>query len=117
MNVKQADKDYGRYLKVGDLENALAVFRDRKGNFMYNLNETVYVDVPARYLKEYVVSYRSHWPLISYNIYSTTRLAWLLTKINGVADDDMFRALEPGEKVMYIDMDMVQQVINRMNGA
>jgi len=44
MNVRDADPDSGRYLKVTDMENMFGVARDARGNYVYNLNETLYFE-------------------------------------------------------------------------
>ena len=96
-----------QWLKITDLENMFDVYVRQDGGYAYNLNETVYVDVPDSQLLDYVCQTRMHWPLISYRIYGTTRLAWLLMKVNRVQPDDMFRAKEPSETVKYLDPDYV----------
>lgn len=96
------------WLKITDLENAFDVTQKQDGKYFYNLNETVYLDVDSDRLSEFVCDSRMHWPLISYRIYGTTRLAWLLTKLNRVEARDMFSAKEPGETVLYLDKDSAQ---------
>lgn len=104
------------WLKITDLENAFDVRQRQDGAYLYNLNETVYLDVDPDRLSEFVCDSRMHWPLISYRIYGTTRLAWLLAKLNKVRPEDMFRAKEPSETVAYLDKDSVQEVVRSVNG-
>jgi len=47
------------------------------------------------------------WPLISYNLYKTTRLAWVLMKINNVQVEDMFKPILAGKTVAYISKDTI----------
>ena len=77
-------ENYGDVVKITDFEHFFNVYQDGKKNFKYNLNSTVYFDTKNAKTLEYVVKYDSHWTLISYNIYKTTRLAWLLMKLNDV---------------------------------
>jgi len=91
------------WLKITDLENMFEVYVDGKGQYAYNLNETMYIDVPDSLLSEFTCDCVMHWPLISHKIYGTTRLAWLLQKINKVQPEDMFKAKNPSDKVKYLD--------------
>lgn len=104
--MKVNDVDDQRLLKITDMENLFSVYQDRRGNYVYNLNETLYMDASDS-LQEYVCQCAMHWPMVSYKIYGTTRLAWLLVKLNKVGFADMFRARRPGEIVKYVDKDIV----------
>lgn len=103
------------WLKITDLENMFEIYQKQNGEYHYNLNETLYVDVPDEQLLDYTCDSRMHWPLISYKIYGTTRLAWLLTKLNKVQPEDMFRPKEPSETVKYLDPECVQTVVKNIN--
>lgn len=107
------DRDW---LAITDLENMFEARPDRRGNYMYNLNESLYLDVPESQLREFTCDARMHWPLISYKIYGTTRLAWLLIKINKVETRDVFKAKLPSETVKYVDKEVVQGVVRAVNG-
>ena len=48
-----------------------------------------------------------HWTLISYKIYGTTRLAWLLWKANNVQMADTFKVKMPGDIVYYLPRENV----------
>ena len=56
-----------------------------------------------------------HWPLISYKIYGTTRLAWLLWKVNEVGPIDTFRAKQPGDIVYYLPTSLVKEIVSDIN--
>ena len=55
-----------------------------------------------------------HWTLISYKIYGTTRLAWLLWKVNNVPIADTFKAKQPGDIIYYLPKDYVQSIVSDM---
>ena len=110
------DSDIG-YLKVADLENMFDVFTDEQGRYYYNLNETVYLNINESQLERYVVKYECQWPLISYQIYGTTRLAWLLMKVNKVPPQRMFKALRPSDEVLYPPTDMAKTIANTLNNS
>ena len=57
-----------------------------------------------------------HWPLISYVIYGTTRLAWLLMKLNGVGPEQAFMPKRAADPVKYIGKEQLPQIIKAING-
>lgn len=57
-----------------------------------------------------------HWPLISYIIYGTTRLAWLLMKLNNVDVKDMFTPKCASETVKYVNKETLPQLVKVING-
>ena len=103
--------------KVTDLENAFSIYEDGKNNFVFNLNETVYVNVPQSYLKQYIPDHPLHWSTISHKLYGTTRLAWLLMKLNNVKADRLFTRVLPTQVVYYLDESDVQQLLSTMEGS
>lgn len=53
MRIQDIDDAYRSYLKVSDLDNFFAIRKDKRGNYVYNLNETVYIDIPDDQLLDY----------------------------------------------------------------
>ena len=80
----------GNYLKITDLENIFDIYVDKRNNAVFNANETLYINVNKDTLPEFVCSSPMHWTILSYKIYGTTRLAWLLLKINNIDMKDVF---------------------------
>jgi hypothetical protein len=74
----------------------------------------VYINVDKDSLPEFQCNHAMHWPLISYKIYGTTRLAWVLWKVNDVSLEDSFKAKQPSEKVKYLPKDLVQNMISEL---
>ena len=105
------------WLKITDLENMLHIYQDDKQNNYYNLNNTLYVNVPLEYFQLYTCDCDSTWTLLSYKLYSTTRLAWLLMKLNEVKTSEVFQLKHPGDVIKYIPKEMVQNIIGDMNNV
>lgn len=82
---------------------------------MYNLNETLYISVKKADLKTVKLEHDMFWTTISYIIYGTTRLAWILLKVNDVKDTDIFESKKAGDDIYYIDKDYVQNILNTIN--
>lgn len=104
------------FVKITDLENMFKITIDSNNNYVFNLNETIYLNIDKSNLNTYTCSYISFWPLISYKLYNTTRLAWLLMKINDVSAKDMFKALEPGDIIYYLSTSQVETIVKSING-
>ena len=105
------DEDIKEKLKITDLENAFDIFVDKKLNNMFNLNKSIYINVDLESLPKFQCTHTMHWTLISYKIYNTTRLAWLLWKVNKVKMEDTFKAKQPGDVVRYLPKDYVQAIV------
>ena len=109
------DNDINAILKISDLENMFDIFVDKKLNNVFNLNTSLYVSIDKSKLPTFQCDHQMHWPLISYKIYGTTRLAWLLWKTNGTSVEDTFKAKQPGDIVYYLPQQLVQQIISNIN--
>ena len=99
-------------VKFTDLENFFNVYRDKNDYFRYNVNSTIYLDVPSSRLKTYVCQHDMHWPTISYAIYNTVRLSWVLMKINGITPEISFDVVPAGSKVKYLEMSDVTTILD-----
>ena len=103
------------YLELQDLENMLSVHTDKRGNYVFNLNNGIYVSIPRDNLSYFTLTHPMHWPIISYVIYDTTRLAWLLMLVNNVKLDNAFDAIQPGMSILYPTAPAVSQIVSVIN--
>lgn len=109
--------DLPEYLRITDFDNFFSIY-DIDGNIQYNLNETLYINVDESILKDFTLTTNMHWPLISYKIYGTTRLAWLLMKLNKVDAINVFKIRDAAETIKYIPIEYVQQnILQPINGV
>lgn len=107
--------EFNSFIRIHDLENMFDVFKDRKQNNVFNLNKTLYVSVDKDRLPDFICDYEMHWPLISYKIYGTTRLAWLLMKLNSIKAKDMFKAMQPKDAVKYLPTRYCDAIVAEIN--
>lgn len=120
MTVRDLKKDNGDSINVesADLENMFQVFKDRRGNYVYNINSTVYFPdlktLPDSVLGYYQCKELDHWTTVSYNIYGTTRYAWLIMKLNNVRN--ALNKPFTGQTLVYISPDKVDQIMNILLG-
>ena len=82
---------------------------------MYNLNNALYINVDPSKLPEFICDHEMHWPLASYRIYGTTRLAWLLWKLNGIDASNVFKPLQPKDKVKYLPTRYSEGIVADIN--
>ena len=115
MTLKNFSADMTSWLKSTDLENFFTIFVDKKNKYMYNLNNSLYINVNPAQLSTFVITHDMHWPLISYHIYKTTRLAWLLYKLNNVSTKDIFKVKEAGSSILYLPKDQIEGIISAIN--
>ena len=105
----------GRYLKITDLENIFDIFTDKRENAVFNLNESLYINVDRNSLPQHICTAEMHWTTLSYVLYGTTRLAWLLLKVNDVGPDEIFKAKQPGDKIRYLPKKYMDNVVSQIN--
>lgn len=101
--------------KISDLENMFNIYQDDDQNLKYNLNQTLYLNVNPSSLLTYTLKHQMYWPLISYKIYGTTHLAWLLMKVNRVPAKYIFSSINAGANVKYLDKDIVKNILQQIN--
>lgn len=105
-------ENYQNYSQIADFENFLDVCYNKKSQKMnFNLNSTVYFNIDESQYLYTTVSADLHWTIISYNIYGTTRLAWLLMKLNAVNAENTFCLVRAGTKIRYLSKELVQDII------
>lgn len=105
-------KDDDSSVKFTDLDNFFNIYQNPDAYFQYNINSTVYLDVPPSRLKTYVCQHDMHWPTISFNVYGTVHLAWVLMKVNNITPDIAFEIIPAGSEVKYLDRSDITTVID-----
>ena len=63
----------------------------------------------VNFYDEYIVQYADRWDTISYKIYDTPHLWWLVANYNGVIDP--FTELVVGEKIKIIKPELVSSLL------
>lgn len=99
-------------VKLVDFENFFDVYEnqnDIRKPYTFNINSTIYFDgVPQ---KEYKLTHDMFWTTLSHEIYETTRLWWILMKVNNVDKNHIFDSVKSGSTVKYIDKDTVRRIL------
>lgn len=103
------------YLKMMDFENFFDVYTDKRGNLVFNLNKSLYFFIDDGAIEQMQMTHNMHWPLASYKIYGTTRLAWLLMKINNVDAKNVFDIIHAGDVIKYLSREQLASVLDIIN--
>lgn len=72
-----------------DMANLFIQFVDKNHNKVYNINDSVtlnFLDPSDSLVSIYLVGDKDTFQTISYKFYGTTRLWWLIARLNGVED-------------------------------
>ena len=101
--------------KIESFSNLFTVGFDGD-SYKYLLNRTVHFknidDIPRKYIKFYTVQKDDTWYLISYKIYDTHRLWWLIAKLNYVTDATV--QPQPGTDLKTLDREYVKSILISM---
>lgn len=124
------DSNIDRYLKITDLDNFFEVAQDKYGRYFFNINEALYFSVDKPDLNDpnttqlqidktglavYTCTCNEYWTLISYKLYGTTRLSWLLMKLNDVDASNVFDVKQPGDRIWYLPRENVESIVADLN--
>ena len=109
-DLKSQYENYYDVIKMTDLEHMFNIYEDEHNDYRYNLNTTLYVDALSH--DTYTLNHDLQWPTVSYKLYGTTRLAWLLMKLNDVKAADVFQYVKAGQTIKYLPTNDVQQILD-----
>ena len=114
MKTTQNDIDTLPKLSLENMENIFSVYQDDTQRYFYNLLETVQIpsNLPANLFSPYNVKYGDTWPYISFKIYGTPNLWWLILHANRILDPTVmplpgqtlqcFKALVAGDIITQV---------------
>ena len=100
-------------LKISDLDTSFSVHEDKRGNYVYNLNQTLYLTADNA-CEIYTLNHDAFWTTLSYILYDTTHLAWMLMKLNKVDGDHIFDIVKAGSKIKYLPVDTAISLVQSL---
>jgi hypothetical protein len=112
--MKQNDTEDLPKLKQEVLENIFTVHKDKDGMYFYNLLQSIEFpkDIPSSFFEFYNIKYGDTWPLISFKVFQTPNLWWLILLAN-----DIINPLEPvipGTTIKIPNTFIVQEVLKQI---
>jgi len=95
-------------------ENIFHVY-ETDGKFFYNLLQTLDVpkNLPAHYYGSYEVGHGDTWPVISYKVYNTTHLYWLILEANNIIDPTQQPV--PGTRLRTFTKQIASMILAQIN--
>lgn len=113
INTDSEHKD--TIVEATDLEQIFNVNIDKNGNFIFNLNSTLYLQVKDSDLLCYTTKTDTYdWPLLSYKIYGSTHFAWLLMKLNNITAKNVFNLIPAGTNIKCVSQDYIKAIMNML---
>ena len=106
-----------QHIQKTDLANIFHVYEDTNLNesssMVYNIMRTVAFDelsdIPDSFFSYYLIKEHDTWPLISYKLYNTIDLWWLLIKLNNITDP--FFEPPANTRVRYVTQDEANNIL------
>jgi nucleoid-associated protein YgaU len=115
MKITEID-NYKNYITNYDLANMFNVYTDNKLGPLYktyNLNRSITIkgigNIPATSITTYKVKESDTLNKISFDLYGTIELWWLLAKINNIKDACI--NLQPGWVLYTLNKSVVNQIL------
>lgn len=104
-------------LKREHFENIFDVHEDADGFYYYNLLQTVEfpTDLPANLYDTYSAVYGDTWPFVSYKLFKTTNLWWMLLLANGIVNPTIQPT--PGQQIKVPTNDVIRAVLDQTSNA
>jgi len=73
-------------LASDNYENIFQIYQDENERYYYNILQNINIptNLPGGYYNEYLIKYGDTWPLISYRVYETPNLWWIVLAANNI---------------------------------
>jgi len=107
-------KDLPR-LDSENYENVFNIYTETDGHYFYNLLQTIVIpdNLPAGYFNTYNITYGDTWPFISYKVYNTPNLWWVILSVNNINNPTQNPV--PGTYIKVLKMDVVKSVLSQIS--
>ena len=86
-SIKKSDKFQTFEYDLSEFFNLYNKVENGVDSYYYNINRTVIINtdkIPVSYYETYVVNENDTWTGISYNVFGTIELWWLILKFNNI---------------------------------
>jgi hypothetical protein len=98
-----------------NMANLMKQFRDKNGYIVFNNNDSIGIsitDADSNLFTIHKVSYTESYQVISYMYYGTTRLWWLIAKLNDVTDATILPM--HGSTLKILNPSLVESVLSQL---
>jgi LysM repeat protein len=96
-------------------ENIFNVYQDEDNYYYYNLLQTVKIptNLPSSLFTQYNVSPGDTLPFISYKLFGTINLWWIICHLNNI--EDPTQILQPGSTLNIPNSNIIQEILTQIN--
>lgn len=100
-------------LNIENYENIFNVYQEENGMYYYNLLNTVVFppNLPANAFSQYTIKYGDTWPFISYKVYNTPNLWWLILLANNIINP--INSIEVGKQILIPIESVAKEVLSQ----
>lgn len=97
------------------MENIFNVYQEPNGLYYYNLLQTIVFpqNLPPSFFDSYTTQHNDTWPLISFKVYRTPNLWWLLLLANNLQNPT--KKINVGTKLLIPTPNTVKIILNQIN--
>lgn len=102
-------------LRNDNYANIFNVYQDEDSRYYYNLLQTVVIpaNLPAGYYDNYSIVYGDTWPFVSYKVYNTPNLWWVIINTNNIINPTS--SLEPGTQLKVLKPQYVSLILGQIS--
>ncbi len=98
-----------------DMANLFIQFLDKNNNVVYNINDSValnFLDPSDNLVSIYLVGDKDTFQTIAYKFYGTTRLWWLIARLNNV--EDAFVRPKSGSYLKILNPSLITTIASQL---
>lgn len=101
-------------LDIENLENIFNVYQDDNGLYYYNLLQTIEFpqNLPINFFDMYTITYGDTWAGISYKMFDTPNLWWVILLANNIINPIKFPSL--GTNIKIPKMQVVKEILSQI---
>lgn len=101
-----------------DMANLFIQFLDKNNNMVYNINDSValnFLDPSDSLVSIYLVGDKDTFQTISYKFYGTTRLWWLVARLNNVSN--AFNRPKSGSYLKILNPSLISTISSQLSAT
>ena len=102
-------------LKNENFENIFNVYQTENGLYYYNLLQTIEFpqNLPPTFFKPYTIAYGDTWPFISFKVYGSPNLWWVILLANNILNP--LKKIPTGTQILTPVVEVVREVLTQIN--
>jgi len=103
-------------LEIENFENIFNIYQNPDGTYFYNLLQTIVFppNLPSNLFTYYTIVYGDTWPFISYKVFKTPNLWWLIMIANNLHNP--IKKLINGNILKIPIVSVVREVLDQLGG-